>query len=173
MADKKKTRTWMVTGAIKISVTTRVLAESEEEAVGTAADRSIMGLCHRCAGSEGDDQEWRTSGELDGEVGYETISAKEIKRANESTSTRRPSSALLRLGPLRIRPARESRDIITAARAACNDAADFAVERPRTQEEIAADLEARKVMGSRRSGKSGRRDRGDRKWDDFGLRRGR
>lgn len=76
MAGKK---TWLVSGLITISVSTRVEAECEEEAVGLATERSIMGLCHRCAGSEGDDEEWRTSGELDGEVDYESIGAKEIK----------------------------------------------------------------------------------------------
>lgn len=58
---------YMVTSAITISMHTEVEADSAEEAKEIASQRGIMSMCHSCARSDGDDEEWRTSGELDGE----------------------------------------------------------------------------------------------------------
>lgn len=58
-----------VTGVATISVHTDVDAETPEEAIKIAQGRPMQGLCFQCANTEGADDEWRTSGELDGEPG--------------------------------------------------------------------------------------------------------
>ena len=55
-----------VVGLVTISMSTLVEAATEAEAIEIANDRTIMSLCHQCASGEDDDQEWVTSGELDG-----------------------------------------------------------------------------------------------------------
>lgn len=52
---------------VTISVLTDVEAESEDEAIRLAEERSVIGLCHQCGGNRTRDEEWVTSGELDGE----------------------------------------------------------------------------------------------------------
>lgn len=58
---------YLVTGLVTISVHTFVEASSSEEAREKALDHPMVGLCHQCAGGK-DQEEWVTSGELDGEV---------------------------------------------------------------------------------------------------------
>ena len=48
-----------------ISMSIDVEAKSIEEAIKKAESAPVMSLCHQCA--RGDDGEWRTSGELDGD----------------------------------------------------------------------------------------------------------
>ena len=57
---------FIVTGELTISVWTRVEAASAKDAVREARERAVPGLCHQCATGAPDD-EWSTSGELDGE----------------------------------------------------------------------------------------------------------
>lgn len=61
-------RKYTVSAEVTISIWTIVEAASPEEAKEMAAERSMPSLCHQCAGSEGADEEWRTSGDLDGEA---------------------------------------------------------------------------------------------------------
>ena len=59
---------YLVCGEVTISVHCEVEANSKEEALELARDLPMMSLCHHCAsGSEKYEDEWRTSGELDGE----------------------------------------------------------------------------------------------------------
>lgn len=58
---------YTVVGLLTISVHTRVEANSPEEAIEIARGRDVPGLCHQCSNSERADEEWSTSGELDGE----------------------------------------------------------------------------------------------------------
>lgn len=58
---------FIVTGEVTISVHTVVEAKNEKEARVIATGRVVQGLCHQCADSRSADEEWRTSGELDGE----------------------------------------------------------------------------------------------------------
>ncbi len=60
---------YIITTPITISLHTIVEADSAEEAKDIAFARSVQSLCHQCAGSRNDEdeEEWRTSGELDGE----------------------------------------------------------------------------------------------------------
>jgi hypothetical protein len=60
-------RSYRLIGTVTISVSTIVEAETEEEAVALAQERSVMGLCYHCADGHGICKEWVTSGELDGE----------------------------------------------------------------------------------------------------------
>lgn len=57
--------TYWVSGQVTISVSTRVEAKSKKEAKKLAADRGLVNLCRQCADGDPDD-EWVTSGELDG-----------------------------------------------------------------------------------------------------------
>ena len=59
-------RKFMVVGTITISVHTDVEARDEEEAIEIAVGRPVMSLCHQCARGDSN-EEWATSGELDGE----------------------------------------------------------------------------------------------------------
>lgn len=59
---------FLVGGEITISMHTIVEAETVEEAKEIASQRPLMSLCWSCSDSKEADQEWRTSGELDGEV---------------------------------------------------------------------------------------------------------
>lgn len=61
-----KTRKWIVTGEVTISVLTEVEAASEAEAKSIANERGMMSFCHKCARGN-PSEEWSTSGELDGE----------------------------------------------------------------------------------------------------------
>lgn len=61
---------WMVTAEVTISMHTMVEARTENEAREKAAESGMMHLCHQCAaGADRRDawNEWRTSGEFDGE----------------------------------------------------------------------------------------------------------
>lgn len=60
--------TFLVSGVVAISVHTEVEAEDEKAAIKEASERGLQSFCHQCARSDGNDVEWRTSGELDGEV---------------------------------------------------------------------------------------------------------
>jgi hypothetical protein len=62
-----KFHNYLITGELTISVCTEVRAESLAQAKRIAANRSAMTLCHRCSGDEHVNEEWVTSGELDGE----------------------------------------------------------------------------------------------------------
>jgi len=57
--------TYRVTGVLTISVSTKVLAKSADEAIARAMLRGVQRLCYQCANGE-DTVEWVTSGELDG-----------------------------------------------------------------------------------------------------------
>lgn len=60
-------RVYLVYGVITVSVSTEVVAATEEEAIALAGRRAMQSLCHQCAsGDHG--TEWILSGELDGEV---------------------------------------------------------------------------------------------------------
>lgn len=61
-----KMNTYLVSGEMTISVHTLVQANSENEAIEAAGDHPVVGLCHQCA-SGNPQEEWCTSGELDGE----------------------------------------------------------------------------------------------------------
>lgn len=61
-----KTKRWLVTGEATISIHIIVEAKTAKEARELADDRGMPGLCHQCASEEGNTEEWRTSGELDG-----------------------------------------------------------------------------------------------------------
>jgi hypothetical protein len=65
-----------VAGVATISVHTDVDAETPEEAIQIAKWRPMQRLCFQCSGAEGADDEWRTSGELDGEP--DELEAEEI-----------------------------------------------------------------------------------------------
>lgn len=59
---------FIVTGEITISVHVEVEAKSVAAARKAAVDMPMMTLCHQCAsGAEDYPEEWRTSGEFDGE----------------------------------------------------------------------------------------------------------
>ncbi len=62
---------YQVQGTMTISVFVTVFAESEEEAREKAEEASVMTLCHQC--SDGQVEEWSTSGELDGTPNIEKI----------------------------------------------------------------------------------------------------
>ncbi len=62
----KKLKKYRVSGIMTISVTCDVMATSEEEAKQRANECSAMTLCHHCA-SEDSNEQWVTSGELDGD----------------------------------------------------------------------------------------------------------
>ena len=55
---------YFVSGVMTISVHVYVDAETPEEAKKVAEDAPLQGFCHQCA--RGQDDEWSTSGELDG-----------------------------------------------------------------------------------------------------------
>ena len=59
---------FIVTGEMTISVHTEVEADTMGEAIKIADGRPAMGPCYHCArsASEESEEEWRTSGELDG-----------------------------------------------------------------------------------------------------------
>jgi hypothetical protein len=57
---------YRLSAQVTISVSTVVDAESPEAAIEEAENRSMVSLCHQCAGGE-EEVEWITSGELDGE----------------------------------------------------------------------------------------------------------
>lgn len=57
--------TYQLKANITISLTTIVEADSKEDALDQALDRSLIHLCHQCAGGH-PEEEWVTSGELDG-----------------------------------------------------------------------------------------------------------
>jgi hypothetical protein len=71
-----------------ISLHIDVEASSFEEAVELAQSAPVMSLCHQCA--RGDDGEWNTSGELDGDpasselvavyVNNEEVNLEEVKK---------------------------------------------------------------------------------------------
>lgn len=61
MPRKKRYR---VSAEMTISVSTVVEATSEAKALEAALDVPVQSLCHQC--SNGADDEWSTSGELDG-----------------------------------------------------------------------------------------------------------
>jgi hypothetical protein len=56
---------YRVSALCTISVFTDVEADSPGEAKRLAQKRGMIGLCHQCAGGNVD-EEWCTSGELDG-----------------------------------------------------------------------------------------------------------
>ncbi len=57
---------YRVCGVVTISISTVVHAKSKAAAEKAALERGMVSLCHQCA--DGDqDEEWVTSGELDGE----------------------------------------------------------------------------------------------------------
>lgn len=61
---------FQVNAQMTISVHTIVEAKDAKEAKRLAEERTVQGLCHQCAGStrfKENEEEWRTSGELDGE----------------------------------------------------------------------------------------------------------
>jgi len=66
--SKPKNRRYTFVINTAISMYTEVIAETLEEAVKKARDRSIQSLCYECA-SEGTDKlgrrEWRIGGEID------------------------------------------------------------------------------------------------------------
>lgn len=74
MGAKKR---WLVTGEVTISVHTIVEAETEVEAKLLADNRMMPSLCHHCGNDDGNTEEWRTSGELDGAPNG--LSAEELK----------------------------------------------------------------------------------------------
>ena len=55
-----------VTAEVMISVSTLVDAKTERGAIEQASKRGMVSLCRQCAQGEAE-QEWVTSGELDGE----------------------------------------------------------------------------------------------------------
>ncbi len=57
---------YRVTSEVTISLSTVVYAKSKAQALSLASDKPIVSLCHQCADGE-QDEEWVTSGELDGE----------------------------------------------------------------------------------------------------------
>lgn len=60
-------RRYIVNARVTISMLTHVDANSKSEAIEIAQERPVMTLCHCCGGSDGIDEQWVTSGELDGE----------------------------------------------------------------------------------------------------------
>lgn len=63
----KPLRRYIVTGEVTISVHTEVEARSAKEARELADEHGVMSLCHSCS-AESCDEQWVTSGELDGAV---------------------------------------------------------------------------------------------------------
>lgn len=57
---------YRVTALVTISMNTEVEADNPQEACDLAEERATQGLCYQCANGRGIDEEWRTSGELDG-----------------------------------------------------------------------------------------------------------
>lgn len=57
---------YRVGGTVTISMYIDIEAESPEAAKEAARGAPVMHLCHHCSGV-GDDGEWRTSGDLDGD----------------------------------------------------------------------------------------------------------
>jgi hypothetical protein len=55
-----------VVAEVTISIHTYVEAESGEEAMDVAEGRPMHSLCYQCGGDSTVDEEWCTSGELDG-----------------------------------------------------------------------------------------------------------
>ncbi len=81
----KKTRKFMVTSEITISMHTEVMATSPAKAIADARGRGMIHLCHQCA--EGEPQkEWVTSGELDGETKNLRIDSVEDVEEDEEES---------------------------------------------------------------------------------------
>lgn len=66
---------YRVGGQCTITVFTDVVADSPEQAIALSNDRSMVNLCHQCAGGDAD-EEWCTGGELDGTP--EKLEAEEI-----------------------------------------------------------------------------------------------
>jgi hypothetical protein len=54
-----------VFATVTISISTEVEANTPQEAAEIAGERGMIGLCHQCASGD-PEQEWVTSGELDG-----------------------------------------------------------------------------------------------------------
>ncbi len=61
-----KKRKYKVSGSVTISVYTEVEATSKAEAVRLAQEHPMQSFCHQCS-TGSPDEEWTTSGELDGE----------------------------------------------------------------------------------------------------------
>jgi hypothetical protein len=57
---------YAVTAQVTISIHTYVKAETPEEAYNIAEARPMVGLCYQCGGDGSVNEEWCTSGELDG-----------------------------------------------------------------------------------------------------------
>ncbi len=57
---------FVVVANVTISVHTRIRARSAAAAIEEASGRGMPTLCHQCAGGN-PDEDWCTSGELDGE----------------------------------------------------------------------------------------------------------
>jgi hypothetical protein len=61
-----KSRDYVVTAEVTISISTVVHAPSPERAKEIAEDRPMLVLCNQCAGGD-ERSEWVTSGALDGD----------------------------------------------------------------------------------------------------------
>lgn len=60
-------KTYTISAQVTVSVYTTVLANSKQEAIEIAEQRTMQGLCHQCS-SGNVDSEWSLTGELDGEA---------------------------------------------------------------------------------------------------------
>jgi hypothetical protein len=68
MSDAER-REYVVCGTLHVGVFTRVMAETEQEAMEIAGARGVVSLCHRCGGSSAEAlSKWSLSDGLDGEV---------------------------------------------------------------------------------------------------------
>lgn len=74
---------YTVEAQIVISVFTEVEADSEREAISIAAQRNVTDLCASCA-NKSPDEEWVTTGELDGEPQKLTIGGAEVDNEDGS-----------------------------------------------------------------------------------------
>jgi hypothetical protein len=57
---------YVFTAQVTVSLYTEVHANSKEEALELAEQRGLQSLCHQCS-SNGSDEQWSLTGELDGE----------------------------------------------------------------------------------------------------------
>jgi hypothetical protein len=57
---------YRISGQVTISIYTDVEADSPDAAIEEAEGRAMKRLCWSCGDSRGSDEEWVTSGELDG-----------------------------------------------------------------------------------------------------------
>lgn len=60
-------KTYTFESSVTITMTTTVKASSLPAAIRKAKSRRVMSLCGQCGDANDDDDEWRTTGDLDGD----------------------------------------------------------------------------------------------------------